>query len=154
MRRSKLQGNLGSCDTMVYAVIDTNVLVSALVTSNFESPTISIMHAIPRKVITPIYSRYLLDEYREVLSRDKFGIDSKTIELMLRLFTDYGMSFEPSGGARNLPDMDDVPIYMIAMETRDLNSYLVTGNIKHYPEVDYVVTPRMIMEILGGDCLY
>ena len=43
---------------------------------------------------------------------------------------------------------------MIAMETRDLNSYLVTGNIKHYPEVDYVVTPRMMMEILGGDCLY
>ena len=35
-----------------------------------------------------------------------------------------------------------------AMEKRDDNSYLVTGNKKHYPLRDFIVTPAEMMKIL------
>jgi hypothetical protein len=47
-----------------------------------------------------------------------------------------------------LPDVKDVPIFEIALSTRDCDSYLVTGNTKHFPRVDFVVTPKQMVELL------
>ena len=38
--------------------------------------------------------------------------------------------------------------YEVAMEKRDDDAYLVTGNQKHYPIRDFIVTPAEMMEIL------
>jgi len=35
------------------------------------------------------------------------------------------------------------------MEKREDNAYLVTGNQKHYPIRDFIVTPTEMMEIIG-----
>lgn len=48
-----------------------------------------------------------------------------------------------------LLDMDDLVFYEIAMEKRDDGAYLVTGNQKHYPVRDFIVTPAEMMEILN-----
>lgn len=45
--------------------------------------------------------------------------------------------------------MDDLIFYEIAMEKRDNNAYVVTGNKKHYPMKDFIVTPSEIMNILN-----
>ena len=45
-------------------------------------------------------------------------------------------------------DMDDLIFYELAMEKREEDSYLVTGNQKHYPIKDFIVTPLEMMEIL------
>ena len=37
------------------------------------------------------------------------------------------------------------------MEKRDEDAYLVTGNQKHYPVRDFIVTPAEIMRITRGD---
>ena len=132
----------------VHAVIDTNVLISSLITTNFESPTISIIREITKGNIVPIYSDYLMTEYREVLSRSKFKIPDEILELVLKMFIENGLKFEPTDEFVIMPDPDDTPIFLITMQTRELDSYLVTGNTKHYPAADYVVTPRRMMDIL------
>lgn len=132
----------------VYAVVDTNVIVSSLLTSNRDSPTIAIVESIREGRIVPLYSRYLLSEYREVLGRSKFSLPENVCEGLLSLFMQRGKHIEPTQVDVDLPDTDDAPIFLITMETRDLESYLVTGNVKHYPPLDYVVTPKRMMEIL------
>jgi len=50
--------------------------------------------------------------------------------------------------SRELIDMDDLIFYEVAMEKRDDDVYLVTGNQKHYPIRDFIVTPAEMMEII------
>ena len=45
-------------------------------------------------------------------------------------------------------DEDDIIFYEVAMEKRDDNAYLVTGNMKHYPVRDFIVTPAEMVAIL------
>ena len=45
--------------------------------------------------------------------------------------------------------MDDLIFYEVAMEKRDNNAYVVTGNKKHYPMKDFIVTPSEMMNILN-----
>ena len=132
----------------IYAVIDTNVIVSSLLTRNVESPTVGIIKAVRDRSLIPLYSKYLLSEYIDVLSRSKFSLPKDICEGLLALFIECGRQYEPSIASADLPDPDDVPIYLITMETRDLDSYLVTGNVKHFPEADYIVTPKKMMELL------
>ncbi len=47
-----------------------------------------------------------------------------------------------------LIDMDDLVFYEVAMEMRDDDAYLVTGNQKHYPIRNFIVTPAEMMEII------
>ena len=54
---------------MIYAVIDTNVLVSALLTSHADSATVMVMNAVINGDIIPMYNKEILKEYEEVLSR-------------------------------------------------------------------------------------
>jgi len=54
---------------MIYAVIDTNVLVSALLTSNLEAATVKVLEALQYKKITPLYNDEIINEYVKVLRR-------------------------------------------------------------------------------------
>lgn len=45
--------------------------------------------------------------------------------------------------------MDDLVFYEVAMEKRDDDAYLVTGNQKHYPVKDFIVTPSEMLSILN-----
>ena len=44
--------------------------------------------------------------------------------------------------------MDDLIFYEVAMKKRDDDSYLVTGNQKHYPVKDFIVTLAEMVDIL------
>lgn len=44
--------------------------------------------------------------------------------------------------------MDDLIFYEVAMEKRDNDAYLVTGNQKHYPIRDFIVTSAEMMKII------
>lgn len=133
---------------MVYAVIDTNVFVAALLTKNSDSATVKIYEAIANGLITPLYHKDILDEYSEVLSRPKFGFSKEKIDTILKLIVKYGLEVFPMSTGEILIDIDDLIFYEVAMEKRDDDSYLVTGNQKHYPIRDFIVTPAEMMEIL------
>lgn len=135
---------------MVYAVIDTNVLVSALLTKNRDSATVKVYYAISDGLITPLYHRDIIKEYEDVLRRPKFKFPKKRIKDVLNLILKYGKEVFPEPTGEILVDMDDLIFYEVAMEKRDDNSYLVTGNQKHYPIRDFIVTPAEMIKILDG----
>lgn len=53
----------------VYAVIDTNVLVSSLFSLDGTSSPAIVINAILRGTITPLYNDAILAEYKDVLTR-------------------------------------------------------------------------------------
>jgi predicted nucleic acid-binding protein len=52
---------------MICAVIDTNVIVSALITHNSAAATVAVVEHILSGDITPVYNEEILNEYDEVL---------------------------------------------------------------------------------------
>lgn len=54
---------------MIYAVIDTNVLVSAMLTHNKQSATFLVMEAMFANKIIPLYNEEIINEYEDVLHR-------------------------------------------------------------------------------------
>lgn len=133
-----------------YAVIDTNVLISALLSSKDDAATVQVLAKVISGEIIPIYSNAITKEYREVLSRKKFGFSGEMIEYLLSAVEKYGILVDPSPSGITLPDMKDVPFYEVVLKKHDDNTYLVTGNIKHFPKDPYVVTPRELLDILNN----
>ena len=131
-----------------YAVIDTNVLVSALLSSKDDSATVQVLGKVLSGEIIPVYSNVITKEYREVLSRKKFGFAGGLIDYLLSAIEKYGILVNPSSSGIVLPDMKDLPFYEVVLEKRDDEAYLVTGNIKHFPKEPFVVTPRELLDIL------
>lgn len=131
-----------------YAVVDTNVIVSALITKNPDSAPRRVFRAMLSGEIIPLYHPDILIEYREVLSRKKFHLQSATIKTVLDAVQQFGVEVMPGPTGEILIDMDDLVFYEVAMEKRDDDAYLVTGNQKHYPIRDFIVTPAEMVEIL------
>ena len=132
----------------IYAVIDTNVIVSALISSNDKSNPTVIVRAVLRGEIKPVYNDEILSEYTEVLSRDKFHIQKSDIDLVISHIIKIGLKVERKEAVGEIfPDPKDVVFYEVALSKED--SYLVTGNIKHFPKVDFVVTPAEMLAIIN-----
>jgi putative PIN family toxin of toxin-antitoxin system len=134
-----------------YAVIDTNVIVSAALPSRSDSPPKRILKAVVEGTIIPIHSKYLLNEYRGVLLREKFHFDKNDVEILVGFLDSVGIMVEPDMGNYDLPDPKDSPIYAVMRSTPEYDPYLVTGNTKHFPKADRIVTPKEMVGILDAD---
>ncbi|MDD7642691.1 MAG: putative toxin-antitoxin system toxin component, PIN family [bacterium] len=133
-----------------YAVIDTNVLVSALLSNYADAATVQVIGRMIAGEIIPIYSEQIMREYQEVLGRKKFRFEPEMIRYILSSIEKYGVLIEPSATGKILPDMKDLPFYEVVMEKREENAYLVTGNLKHFPSEPFIVTARQMLDILDG----
>ena len=134
---------------MIFAVFDTNVLIAALLSKHADSATVQVVNAIADNRIIPLYNYDILAEYDEVLHREKFRFSEERIRQTLAVIQEYGVSvgtLTPTG--ETLPDEDDLVFYELVMEKRDNDAYLITGNIKHFPQRRFIVTPAEMMEIL------
>lgn len=131
-----------------YAVIDTNVLLSALLSKKEDSATVQVLDAVFEGKIIPLYHQDILKEYEEVLYREKFHLYGEVIQTVLDAVRQYGIEIFPQPTGAILIDMDDLIFYEVAMEKRDDDAYLVTGNQKHYPLRDFIVTPAEMMSII------
>ena len=133
-----------------YAVIDTNVLVSALLSSHADAATVQIIGRLIGGAIIPVYSSEIIQEYHAVLSRKKFKFEQKMINYILSAIEKYRVLVTPSATGVTLPDMKDLPFYEVVMEKREDDAYLVTGNLKHFPAEPFIVTARQMLDILDG----
>lgn len=131
-----------------YAVIDTNVLLSALLSKNEDAATVKVLDAVFDGKIIPLYHQDILAEYDEVLHREKFHLKEETIQIVVEAIRQYGVEVFPQSTGAVLIDLDDLVFYEVAMEKRDDGAYLVTGNQKHYPFRDFIVTPAEMMRII------
>ena len=133
-----------------YAVIDTNVLVSALLSSHDDAATVQIINKIYDGSIIPVFSNEILAEYNEVLHRKKFHFSEELISTLLDSFISLGELISPSPSGEILPDMKDLPFYEVVLEKQNDDAYLITGNIKHFPTMPFVVTAREFLSILDS----
>lgn len=132
----------------IFAVIDTNVIVSALLSSEGNSNPIVVLRETLRGRITPLYNEEILDEYREVLSRDKFNLQKQNVDTVINHIKRSGLKLERTKALNEVfPDPKDVVFYEVTLSKDD--AYLVTGNIKHFPKKPFVVTPAEMVAILG-----
>jgi putative PIN family toxin of toxin-antitoxin system len=131
---------------MIYAVIDTNVLVSALLTSNTESATVKVVQALFHGLITPLYNEEIWDEYSEVLNRSKFHFSKREIDRYLEVMIVNGLHTHRVHSDDIFPDPKDIVFYEVTLSKDD--AFLVTGNKKHFPKTPIVVSPAEMLEIL------
>ena len=131
-----------------YAVIDTNVFISALLSKRDDAATVKVLEAMFDGRIVPLYHKDIMAEYDEVLHRGKFHFKEETVQLVLKAVKQYGVEVFPQPTGEILVDMDDLIFYEVAMEKRDDEAYLVTGNQKHYPIRHFIVTPAEMMGII------
>lgn len=132
---------------MIYAVIDTNVLVSALWTTNPNSPTLAVLEGVFRGRITPLIHKDILREYDEVLHRSKFHFPTERIDTLMTYFAEHGILMDRTTFWDKMPDEDDRVFFEVSLTQED--SFLVTGNLKHYPRVPRVITPAEMVQILS-----
>ncbi len=117
------------------AVIDTNILVSALWKP--DSNASRLISQVISGNIQPCYDYRIIEEYRDVLLRPKFQFSPIQVDLLLDTFIQDGISIM----AKPFPDVvmndeDDRPFFEVA---KTCNAPLITGNIRDYPE-DSLVT--------------
>ena len=111
-------------------VIDTNIIVSALLSPNGNAYVF--MNSVFGGLYDVIVTHEILCEYEEVLKRKKFCFSDDEISYILNWFKENALLIEVDEEfyASIIADKTDVPFYAAAKCT---NSKLVTGNIKHYP---------------------
>lgn len=130
-------------------VIDTNVIVSALLSKHSDASTVQVINTLLNNKITPIINDEILAEYSDVLHRNKFHFPESTIQATLHYFQKYGIYADRLTTNELLPDPKDLVFYEVCMAKREEDSMLVTGNIKHFPAKPFIVTPNELLEIIS-----
>lgn len=95
----------------LYAVIDTNVLVSAFLKEN----------SIPRYVINtmyagniiPIYNAEIIAEYTAVLHRPKFCFPPAAVDIVVNEIQEIGLKFDGISVKEPMPDPKDIVFYAV-----------------------------------------
>lgn len=130
-----------------YAVIDTNVIVSAAMKP--ESVPGQVLELVLDGVIVPVLNKTIMQEYHDVLLRPKFDFPEQIVKDILSEIDDHGVHVDAEHIDIDLPDPKDLVFYEVVMEERkEEDAYLVTGNIKHFPEKPFIVTPRQMIDII------
>lgn len=135
---------------MIFAVIDTNVIVSSLLTKHPDSATAIVVSAAMDGRIVPLYNDAILEEYHEVLSRPRFGFPAERVNAVIHAIEVNGLDLESSTWPDSLPDESDRVFFEVALAGQSDDAKLVTGNLKHYPQVNFVITPSQMVSLLSN----
>ena len=134
---------------MVYAVIDTNVLVAALLSKHADSSTVVIRQHILEGTIIPLYNEEIFKEYTDVLHRPSLHLPTEQINAILDAVAQQGFILSRTKTEEIFTDPKDVVFYEVALSKE--GSYLVTGNTKHFPVTPIVVTPAELLKIINEE---
>ena len=133
---------------MFYAVIDTNVLVSALL--NMNSNPGFVLCSVFNGQTTPLINTDILAEYREVLARKKFHFPKETVDIILKRLENSSLKTEEIPAEfPEVSDPKDRCFFAVTLAARQTEeTLLITGNIRHFPQQPFVVTPAQFVEML------
>jgi putative PIN family toxin of toxin-antitoxin system len=121
---------------VIRAVIDTNVLVSGLLSPRGNEALMLL--AIHQGLVHPCFSEEILTEYAAVLARPKFAFPPDEIDAVLAMFRQRGELFDPAASTATSTDPGDTKFLQCAEAA--LADYVVTGNKRHFPKPAYGVT--------------
>ena len=128
---------------MIRVVLDTNILVSALLSPK-GTPAKVFDHFLNSDFLL-CFDSTIIAEYRAVLKRPKFGFDQIAVEQILEYIEKTGLAVIPKPLDIDAVDQDDKIFYEVAVHT---GGYLVTGNARHFPEKETVVSAVEFLAIL------
>ena len=110
-------------------VYDTNVIVSAILKpGSIPASLVGLAMGGPVKLFL---THAVLEEYREVLKRPKFGFDPSSVDAFLQDIEKACQMVYPTKRVRSALDEPDNRFLECAKATKA--HYLVTGNKKHFP---------------------
>ena len=133
-----------------YAVIDTNVIVSSMLKN--QSIPGQIINLVTGGIIVPLLNEEILQEYIEVITRNKFNFSKTLIENTINVIKLNAIYLQKEETLEQFIDKDDIVFFEIVLSARStMDAYLITGNMKHYPIRSYVVTPAQMIEIIEKD---
>ena len=101
-----------------FVVIDTNVLVSAELKP--ESNPGLIFKFVDENIIVPLINEEIINEYRQVLSREKFQFNNELIDSVLETITRHAIRIDNEHIMIDLPDEKDRIFYEVVMESNKL----------------------------------
>ena len=133
---------------MIYAVIDTNVLVAAAKTHKPDSSTSRILTLVFSGIIQPLVCDEILEEYEQILNLPVLQIPEDIASDILAKFKNDGINPGRSVSPEEHPDPTDQVFYEISLSVED--AYMVTNNKKHFPRKPHVVTPSEMLVILAA----
>jgi putative PIN family toxin of toxin-antitoxin system len=113
----------------MWVVLDTNILVSALISA--FGPSARVVDLVLSGDLRAAYDDRLMAEYREVLARPKFNFDSENVAAILAHLEMDGELVTAHPLGCELSDPDDMAFLEVAAE---VGAILITGNSAHYPE--------------------
>lgn len=129
------------------AVLDTNVLVSGLLTAHGTCSRI--LDLLIDGVFTPCVDDRILDEYDSVLRRPDLALPVEGLSRLLDLLRGIAAPVSSMPLDARLPDPDDLPFLEVAASS---GAVLVTGNERHHPHSARsgvtVLTPRAFLDLL------
>lgn len=131
----------------VYAVFDTNILVSAMISRRPDSAVVLAFETLLSGEVTPLYNDEIIQEYTDVLHREKFHLPKSLVEAVICQIKTNGIATERIVTNEVFPDSSDAVFYEVALSKGD--TFLVTGNIRHFPKKHIVVTPAEFLELIG-----
>jgi len=134
---------------MISLVMDTNVLVSGLLSPHSHSAML--VRLVADGSVRVAFDERILAEYREVLGRSKFPFHPDQIEALLTQIEEEGLKITPRPIATRLPDPADLPFLEVALSAKV--KILVTGNKKHYPpncrRGVRVLSPKQCLDLIS-----
>jgi putative PIN family toxin of toxin-antitoxin system len=112
---------------MMTLVMDTNVLVSALL-SPHGAPA-SVLRLVVNGAARMAFDERTMQEYRNVLKRPDFPFRDAQIDALLGYLEEVGLRVTPTPLNIRLTDPDDLPFVEVALSAQA--DCIVTGNKKH-----------------------
>lgn len=102
----------------LYAVIDTNVLVSAFLKEN-SIPRFVINYMYAGKII-PIYNGEIISEYFAVLSCPKFCFPKEAVNIAVNAIQKIGLKMDGINVLDPMPDPKDIVFYAVTLSARKI----------------------------------
>ena len=132
-------------------VVDTNVVVSALLTPAGTASRVT-EHLLGGGHDWLLDAR-ILAEYREVLPRPRFRLSPAVVTEVTTALEALPLLVDVPALAVRLPDTADLPFLEVA--AAGVASALITGNARHFVPVQgahgiRVVSPREALDLLAG----
>ena len=123
-------------------ILDTNVLVSALITPS--GIPAKVLNLVLNKSVRLLYDNSVLTEYIDVLNRKELKIDKISSTLVINFIRNEGLFLIANPIPTKFIHKDDKKFYEL-FKSGDAD-FLVTGNIRHFPRENGIVTPKTFIE--------